>query len=61
MGAVVQSHRPETRLREQIAAVGRSIFERGLTAGSSGSISVRLDDGCYWSACATSIPVHAWW
>nr|WP_067293023.1 3-oxo-tetronate 4-phosphate decarboxylase [Marinobacterium profundum] len=35
----------ETSLREQIAYFGRSIFERGLTAGSSGNISVRLDDG----------------
>ena len=35
----------ESRLREQIAAFGRSLFERGLTAGSSGNISARLDDG----------------
>lgn len=35
----------ETRLREEIAALGRSIFDRGLTAGSSGNISARLDDG----------------
>jgi ribulose-5-phosphate 4-epimerase/fuculose-1-phosphate aldolase len=37
--------RDENRLREQIVDFGRSIFERGLTAGSSGNISVRLDDG----------------
>lgn len=37
--------RDETRLREQIVAFGHSIFQRGLTAGSSGNISVRLDDG----------------
>lgn len=36
---------PENRLREQIVDFGRSLFERGLTAGSSGNISVRLDDG----------------
>ncbi|WP_315741532.1 MULTISPECIES: aldolase [unclassified Bradyrhizobium] len=35
----------ETRLRETICRFGRSLFERGLTPGSSGNISVRLDDG----------------
>jgi len=35
----------ENKLREEIVEFGRSIFERGLTAGSSGNISVRLDDG----------------
>jgi ribulose-5-phosphate 4-epimerase/fuculose-1-phosphate aldolase len=35
----------ETKLRDQIVAVGRSVFERGLTGGSSGNISVRLDNG----------------
>jgi ribulose-5-phosphate 4-epimerase/fuculose-1-phosphate aldolase len=35
----------ETRLREQICLYGRSLFERGLTPGSSGNISVRLGDG----------------
>jgi len=35
----------ETRLREQICTFARSLFERGLTPGSSGNISVRLDDG----------------
>jgi ribulose-5-phosphate 4-epimerase/fuculose-1-phosphate aldolase len=39
------THRDENRLREQIVRFGKSIFERGLTAGSSGNISVRLDDG----------------
>jgi ribulose-5-phosphate 4-epimerase/fuculose-1-phosphate aldolase len=34
-----------TRLRDAIVAAGRSIFERGLTSGSTGNISVRLDDG----------------
>src|ERR1700744_4230677 len=32
-------------LREKICRLGRSLFERGLTPGSSGNISVRLDDG----------------
>lgn len=35
----------ETKLREDICRFGRSLFERGLTPGSSGNISVRLDDG----------------
>ncbi|MDB5654126.1 MAG: aldolase [Tardiphaga sp.] len=35
----------ETRLREDICRLGRSLFERGLTPGSSGNISVRCDDG----------------
>jgi ribulose-5-phosphate 4-epimerase/fuculose-1-phosphate aldolase len=34
-----------TRQRELICRVGKSIFERGLTAGSTGNISVRLGDG----------------
>src|SRR5882757_7996416 len=35
----------ETRIREEICRLGRSLFERGLTPGSSGNISLRLDDG----------------
>jgi ribulose-5-phosphate 4-epimerase/fuculose-1-phosphate aldolase len=35
----------ESRLREQICLFARSMFERGLTHGSSGNISVVLDDG----------------
>jgi ribulose-5-phosphate 4-epimerase/fuculose-1-phosphate aldolase len=35
----------ESRLREEICRFGRSLFERGLTPGSSGNISARLDDG----------------
>src|ERR1700750_906964 len=35
----------ETRLREDICRFGRSLFERGLTPGSSGNISLMLDDG----------------
>jgi ribulose-5-phosphate 4-epimerase/fuculose-1-phosphate aldolase len=30
---------------ERIAQFGKSIFDRGLTAGTSGNISVKLDDG----------------
>lgn len=36
----------EGRLREQICAFGKSIFDRGLTAGSSGNISVRVPEEC---------------
>lgn len=35
----------ETRLRDSIARIGASLFDRGLTAGSSGNISARLSDG----------------
>src|SRR3954447_26089462 len=35
----------ETGIREEICRLGRSLFERGLTPGSSGNISVRLEDG----------------
>lgn len=35
----------EARLREEICRWGRSMFERGLTPGASGNLSVRLPDG----------------
>ncbi len=35
----------ETRLRERIALQGETLYQRGLAPGSSGNISVRLDDG----------------
>jgi ribulose-5-phosphate 4-epimerase/fuculose-1-phosphate aldolase len=35
----------ETKLREQICLYGKSLFDRGLTPGSSGNISVRMPDG----------------
>jgi len=34
-----------TKSRDEICRFGRSLFERGLTPGSSGNISLRLDDG----------------
>ena len=37
----------ETKIREEICRLGRSLFERGLTPGSSGNISAKLDDGGY--------------
>jgi ribulose-5-phosphate 4-epimerase/fuculose-1-phosphate aldolase len=35
----------EARLREDICRLGKSMFDRGLTVGSSGNISARLNDG----------------
>jgi ribulose-5-phosphate 4-epimerase/fuculose-1-phosphate aldolase len=35
----------ETRAREEICRVGRSLFERGYVHATAGNISVRLDDG----------------
>ena len=43
----------ETSLRETIVRFGRSLFERGLTFGSSGNISARLDDG--WLMTPTNV------
>ncbi len=35
----------EERIRADIVRLAKSLFDRGLTPGSSGNISVRLDDG----------------
>jgi 3-dehydro-4-phosphotetronate decarboxylase len=35
----------EAKRREEICRLGASLFDRGLTAGSSGNLSVRLTDG----------------
>ena len=35
----------ETKLREQICLLAKSLFDRGLTHGSTGNISARTDDG----------------
>ena len=43
----------ESDARESICAYGRSIFDRGLTSGSSGNISVRLGDG--WLMTPTGV------
>lgn len=48
----------ETRLRDEICKVGASLFDRGLTAGSSGNISVRLDDGG-WLMTPTNMSLGA--
>lgn len=43
----------EATLRERIVTLGRSIFERGLTFGSSGNISVRTENG--WLMTPTGV------
>lgn len=43
----------ETKARDRIAALGRSMFQRGLTFGSSGNLSVRLEDG--WLMTPTGV------
>ena len=35
----------ESQLREQMAELGKSLYERGLAHGSAGNISVKLSDG----------------
>lgn len=49
---------PESFLREAICRLGRSLFDRGLTSGSSGNISVRLEDG-RWLATPTNSSLGA--
>ncbi|MDD9744062.1 MULTISPECIES: aldolase [Marinovum] len=36
---------PESQLREQICLLAKSMFDRGLTGGSTGNISARTEDG----------------
>jgi len=45
MTAAVPSRFDERELREQIATLGRSLFERGLAPGGSDNIRARLGDG----------------
>lgn len=45
MSAAIHAAPEEMRQREQIVSFGQSLFARGLTAGSSGNLSVRLRDG----------------
>lgn len=46
-----------TDAREELAAYGKSMFERRLTFGSSGNISVRTDDG--WLMSPTNVSLGA--
>ncbi len=43
----------ETHARDEIAMLAKSMYERGLTFGSSGNISVKLDDG--WLMTPTGV------
>ncbi|HUX23685.1 MAG TPA: 3-oxo-tetronate 4-phosphate decarboxylase [Burkholderiales bacterium] len=45
----------EQMLREQICELGRSMFERGLTHGSTGNISARCDEGWLLTPTGTSL------
>ena len=45
----------ETQAREFIAEMGRSMFERRLTFGSSGNISMRISDGWLMTPTGSSL------
>ncbi|MDJ0630556.1 MAG: aldolase [Rhodobacter sp.] len=45
----------ETRLRDDIVRLAKSLFDRGLTFGSTGNISVRLDDGWLMTPTGSSM------
>ena len=45
----------ETTERDSICRLAKSLFERGLTIGSSGNISVRLDDGWLMTPTGSSM------
>ncbi|MEM7446115.1 MAG: 3-oxo-tetronate 4-phosphate decarboxylase [Pseudomonadota bacterium] len=47
----------EADLRDQIVEIGHSLHTRGLTFGSSGNISARLDDG--WLMTPTNVSLGA--
>lgn len=45
----------ETKQRDAIVEFARSIYERGLTFGNSGNISVRVDDGWLMTPTGSSL------
>lgn len=45
----------ENTRRDEIARFGKSMFDRGLTGGSSGNISVRLEDGWLMTPTGSSL------
>ena len=45
----------ETTHRDQIARMARSLFDRGLTFGATGNISVRLEDGWLMTPTGSSM------
>lgn len=42
-------------VREALCALGRSLFERGLTHGSTGNLSLRVDEGFLMTPTGTSL------
>jgi ribulose-5-phosphate 4-epimerase/fuculose-1-phosphate aldolase len=52
----------ESAIREDICRIARSMFDRGLTHGSTGNISARLDDGWLLTPTGSSLgtldPAH---
>ncbi len=45
----------ETKLRDRIVTLAKSIYDRGLTFGSSGNISVRVEDGWLMTPTGSSM------
>lgn len=45
----------ETKKREKIAQLAKSLFDRGLTFGSSGNISVKIDEGWLMTPTGSSL------
>jgi ribulose-5-phosphate 4-epimerase/fuculose-1-phosphate aldolase len=45
----------EAKTRDRIATLARSLFARGLTFGSTGNVSVRIDDGWLMTPTGTSM------
>jgi 3-dehydro-4-phosphotetronate decarboxylase len=45
----------ETKLRDRIVTLARSIYDRSLTFGSSGNISVRVEDGWLMTPTGSSM------
>ena len=45
----------ENRIREQMTRQGHSIFERGLTFGATGNISVKIEDGWLMTPTGSSL------
>ncbi len=45
----------ESRIRERVCRLAQSIFDRGLTFGSTGNISVRVEDGWLMTPTGSSL------
>ena len=45
----------EAKLRDALCALGRSMYERGLTHGSTGNLSVRTEDGWLMTPTGSSL------